>query len=465
MRSPLLVLLERDDFTRELYTDALVERGFRVRSETQLDEALAAVERGAQLLIAGIGPGSVAVAELAAQLRRVAASTPLVVVLARDAAEGTARALRDGALEALAAPVSADALALTVARCLETTSLFAELPELRQHVELYLAAQRLQRASNWSSLARELLSAAAAHLPAAGLAIATAPGVRDGGELIAAHGLGDDDVRALMAAWNPQELKAGRPAADEAAPLSRCADRVLTYPPGTGPFGAAGEFHARPQQELIALRIGPGGAERLWVMLFPSTHALTETGTLDATIATHLSVLAAQASFAVDAAARFPAGLESSIDPLTDLNDGRFFDQTLEHELRRHGHRGGAGVAVVVVQIDAAQDIYDSHGALVGERLLVEAARLLVRGVRDIDLVARTGANRFELLLLGTDAESAQRAAARMRLQLAEHRFMAREGLGLRVPIPVGVAAYPQDGESAVALRSAAAGAAHTEPS
>src|SRR5689334_13819617 len=99
MRGPLLVLLESDDFARELYTDYLVTQGHRVRGETQLDDALAALGKGTPLLIAGISPGSVAIAELVARMRRVAPHTALMVILSRDASEGAVRALREGALE------------------------------------------------------------------------------------------------------------------------------------------------------------------------------------------------------------------------------------------------------------------------------------------------------------------------------------------------------------------------------
>src|SRR5262249_22819125 len=148
----------------------------------------------------------------------------------------------------------------------------------------------------------------------------------------------------------------------------------------------------------IALRIGPVGQERMWVLLFPPPRPRKDTRTIDAQIATHLGVLAGQASFALEAAARFPAALDGAIDPLTDLYDGAFCGRTLEQEIQKKGRNGGPGVAVVTVVIDAYPAVQEVHGALVGERLLVEAARVLVRGVREVDLVARSGPYRFEIM-------------------------------------------------------------------
>lgn len=469
MRGPLIVLLERDDFARELYTDSLVAQQFRVRAETQLEDALAALRKGAQLFVAGIGPGQVAVAELVAQIRRVSPTTPLMVILSRDAAEGPLRAMRDGALEALTAPVTPDALTLGASRCLETVTLFERMPEMHRNVELFLAAQRLMRAPDVATVAREVLDAAALRLPSAGVVISTATTPQRGGELIAARGLDDDDLRELVAAWDPEALgraEAMEPAAAESSPRVRAArkerfeDRVVTFPPGAGPFARVVGQTARLQPGLVALRIGPPGQERLWAMLFPPPRTRKDTRAADGHVASHLGMLAAQASFALDAAERFPDGGEGAIDPLTDLFDERYFTRTLEHEIQRHLRQGGPEVSVLAIDIEGLPEIIDAHGPLVGERLLVEAARVLVRVVRELDLVARTGPRQFSVLLMGSNLAGAERGAERVRRAFASHRFLAREGLDLRVAVAVGVASHPQHGSNAPDLRGVAEQAA-----
>ncbi len=465
-RGPLLVLLEHDDFARELYTDTLVAQGFRVRSETQLDDALEALRKGAQLLIAGIGPGSVAVAELHAQVRRTSPQTPLMVILSREAAEVPLRALRDGALEALQAPVAAEELTLGVARCLETVNLFERLPEMHRHVDLFLSTQRLMRAADPSSLARELLDAVAARLPSAGLIVA-APG-----ELLAARGLEDDELRELVAAWEPDGLSDGAPLVPAPAEGSskpararreRHEDRVLCFPAGAGPFARVEGATARLVPGMLALRVGAPGHERMWALLFPPPRTMTRKDgrVTDVQIASDLGVLAAQATFALDALSRFPDGtFEGGIDPLTDLLDDSRFQRTLEHEIRRHARQGGPPVGVLVVGLDGLPEIAEAQGNLVAERALVEAARVLQRTVREQDLVARTGPRQLGVLLLGTDLQGAERSAERVRRAFAMHRFLAREGLDLRLGAAVGVAAYPQTGDSALEVRDLAEQAA-----
>jgi diguanylate cyclase (GGDEF)-like protein len=244
------------------------------------------------------------------------------------------------------------------------------------------------------------------------------------------------------------------------AKKERFEDRVLTFPPGAGPFARAVGQTAKLQPGLVALRVGPLDKAPLWAFLFPPPRSRKDSRGLDAEAARHLGVLATEATFALASAARFPDGLEGSIDPLTDLFDARFLLRTLAHEVKRHdldnGGRGGPGLAIVVVELDGYPAVLDIHGALIGERLLVEAARILVRAVREVDLVARTGAHRFEIVLLGTDRSGADRTAARLRRVLGGHRFLAREGLDLQLGVTIGMAAYPDDGATADALRASA---------
>jgi diguanylate cyclase (GGDEF)-like protein len=454
-RGPLLVLLESDDFARELYTDYLVTQGFRVRGETQLDDALTALRKGSPLLIAGISPGSVAIAELVARMRRVSPRTALMVILSRDASEGALRALREGALEALTAPVSADALAVGVHRCLETGRLLERLPEMRRHVDLYMASQRLQRTFDAGGIARELLDASIARVGVhGGLVVGATPGEQGAVDLLATHGFDDETGHELVEAWDPRALPTEE-------------DRVLSFGPGDGPFARA---RVPGRLGTLVLRVGELGSERMWGALFVSKAAASAAGRdqpgagkngHDPDLLPDLTLLAEQASFALDSAYRFPDGAgEGSIDPLTDLFDEKFYMRTLEHEVSRKKKQGGASVALLAIDLDGFRQVNDTHGHLVGGRLLVEAARVLLRSVREVDVVARIGPDEFGVLLVSTELAGAVRTAERVRSAFAQHRFLSREGLDLDLSVAIGVAAFPQHGENASQLRDAAEEAA-----
>ncbi len=447
MRGPLLVLLETDDFARELHTDYLVARGFRVRAETLLDDALVALKKGAPLLICGIHPGGPTVAELYADVRRVSPSAALLVILSRSAAEGPQRALREGALEALIAPVSGDALALGVVRCLETVALLGRSPEMRRHVELYHAALRLQRAPDAPAIGRELLAAAFARVPCDGGVLVAGPVSTGGYDLVAVRDVPEDALRDLLAAWDPTALAAGVP----------LAEGVLTFPSG-GPFARAKGKAARLAAQTIAIPLAPIGDAAVTAALFlakPKKERPEDPG-----LGRDLAVLRGEAVFALEAVQRYPEGGAEWIDPATNLFDERFLLRALDHEIQRKKRTGGGEAALLVLHLSGMEDAGKAHGPVALSRLFAEASRLLLRSVRELDVVARTGADEFSVLLLGTDLAGAQRTADRVAALISAHRFLAREGIDLRLEVSAGVAVHPDHGEDAAAVRRAAADAA-----
>lgn len=454
MKEPRIVLLERDDFARELYTSYLVADGFRVRAEALFDDAVSALKKGGvPLLVAGIAPGGATVAQLYAAIRRVSPHTMLLALLGRDAAEGTMRAVRDGALEALTKPVSAEALDLGVRRCLQTTALLDRLPVMRYQVELYLAAQRLQRAGDAATVAEQLLELA---LPSAGseAGLVVRPGDGGTGEILAARGLDEAMARELAVGLD----------------LRLCVDAdgvVGRFVAGTGPLASLKGRAAKLATELTVVRVGPRGQERMLALLCQGAKAAAVAAARDEATRSRadaeLALYAEQAAFALGAAARYPEGAkEASIDPLTDLFDARYLQRTLEHEIHRARKNGGGRVAVLSVDIDHFREVNAEHGHLVGGQALVEASRVLSRAVRDVDIVARTSADEFGVLLFSTDATGAERAGERIRAAFERHRFLAREGLDLRMSVSIGVAAYPDHGASAAALLQAAEDAAQS---
>jgi diguanylate cyclase (GGDEF)-like protein len=144
-------------------------------------------------------------------------------------------------------------------------------------------------------------------------------------------------------------------------------------------------------------------------------------------------------------------------DPLTGLAGDRSFRSALQGELRRakrYGHR----VAIAIFDLDDFAKLDLRVGAMVGDRILREAAMLLGNKIRDIDLAARPGEDEFALLLPQTDRNGAFLVAERFRRELATH-FRRREAGGAPADLTIsgGVAAYPDDALDAEALVARAA--------
>lgn len=94
------------------------------------------------------------------------------------------------------------------------------------------------------------------------------------------------------------------------------------------------------------------------------------------------------------------ASATQRLDPLTGLPDRKFLIDRLAALL--DGTRlSDSHYAVLFVDVDNFKQINDQHGHLLGDRVLQEVARRLVRCVRDGDCVTRFGGDEFVVLLEG----------------------------------------------------------------
>ena len=69
--------------------------------------------------------------------------------------------------------------------------------------------------------------------------------------------------------------------------------------------------------------------------------------------------------------------------------------------------RGGPRGVVIVCDLDGFKTINDRLGHAVGDEVLRQVGRLLIRGVRRMDVTARLGGDEFALLLIGADLAAA----------------------------------------------------------
>jgi diguanylate cyclase (GGDEF)-like protein len=106
-------------------------------------------------------------------------------------------------------------------------------------------------------------------------------------------------------------------------------------------------------------------------------------------------------------------------DSLTGLlNHGRFKTR-LEHELERC-RRTGAEVTLALVDLDRFKSINDTHGHLIGDRVISSMANLLTGTLRKIDIIGRYGGEEFGIILLDTPLEQACIVMDRLRQTFSE---------------------------------------------
>lgn len=141
-------------------------------------------------------------------------------------------------------------------------------------------------------------------------------------------------------------------------------------------------------------------------------------------------------------------------DPLTNLLNRRALESTLNAEWQRLQH-GGAGFALLALDLDNFKNVNDRHGHPAGDAVLVQTAQRLRAAVRDVDTVARTGGEEFVVLLPRATPESALATAQRLRQGMADAPFDLPGG-PLRVTVSVGMAwARPDDTEAQQVMQRA----------
>ncbi len=104
--------------------------------------------------------------------------------------------------------------------------------------------------------------------------------------------------------------------------------------------------------------------------------------------------------------------------------------------------RQGDRLALCFIDLDGFKQVNDGHGHEAGDHLLVEVARRLVAGVRQIDTVVRLGGDEFVLLLPGL-AGDADVNEILTRLLQSINQPVAYASASLQVGMSIGVALYP----------------------
>lgn len=120
-------------------------------------------------------------------------------------------------------------------------------------------------------------------------------------------------------------------------------------------------------------------------------------------------------------------------DSLTRLPNRRLLADRLALALAS-SKRSATWGAVLLLDLDNFKPLNDQHGHAVGDLLLIEVARRLTSGLREIDTVARLGGDEFVVVLgnLGPDAAAARRQAQEIaediRASLAEPYRLVPDG-------------------------------------
>ena len=120
-------------------------------------------------------------------------------------------------------------------------------------------------------------------------------------------------------------------------------------------------------------------------------------------------------------------------DELTGLYVRGIFDVSLERYIKE-SLRYKNQLSLMMIDIDDFKKINDTHGHLLGDKVLQQIGRIILANIRDSDLGARYGGEELAVILPQTDLEGAHTIAERIRTGVSDYYKN-----DLKVTISIGI--------------------------
>ncbi|NNM64622.1 MAG: GGDEF domain-containing protein [Burkholderiales bacterium] len=163
-----------------------------------------------------------------------------------------------------------------------------------------------------------------------------------------------------------------------------------------------------------------------------------------------LAMLRAQGELALAVKALDLVSRTAERDTLTELPNRTLFLGRCMQAIT-HAHRNGGHIALLFLDLDHFKTINDTHGHLVGDRVLKRTASCILSAVREADTVSRHGGDEFLILLTDiTQPSDAAVAASKIIAALARTAILG-DGLP-NLSASIGISIFPEDGEDAETL-------------
>jgi diguanylate cyclase (GGDEF)-like protein len=165
-----------------------------------------------------------------------------------------------------------------------------------------------------------------------------------------------------------------------------------------------------------------------------------------------LEALADYAAIAIENARHVQRIHELTItDDCTSLYNARHLNFMLDTEIYR-SHRYAFEFSVIFIDLDHFKSINDTHGHLMGSKLLAEIGEAVKGRCRLIDMAFRYGGDEFVVLLPQTSKENALGVANRLHKLIRETVWLQDTGINAHVTASVGIASYPTDSRTKAEL-------------
>jgi len=136
--------------------------------------------------------------------------------------------------------------------------------------------------------------------------------------------------------------------------------------------------------------------------------------------------------------------VESVTDDVSGFHNTRFLHQYLDAYLSR-ANISAQQLSLVFFDMDGFKNVVDTHGHLLGAKVLREVALVVHRELDMEDRIIRYGGDEYVVILPEQDKEQALSKVERIRQAISFAQFLQEEQLNVRVTASFGLSTFPED--------------------
>ena len=141
-------------------------------------------------------------------------------------------------------------------------------------------------------------------------------------------------------------------------------------------------------------------------------------------------------------------------DDVSGFYNTRFLHQFLDQTVTPNA--AARAMSLVFFDLDGFKRVVDTHGHLLGAKILKEVAEVVHHYLDPEDRLVRYGGDEYVVILPGQEREAALAKVERIKEGVAMTAYLQEEHLNVRVTASFGLATYPQDASGEKELLAAA---------
>lgn len=146
---------------------------------------------------------------------------------------------------------------------------------------------------------------------------------------------------------------------------------------------------------------------------------------------------------------------QSIRDPLTNLFNRRYLEESLEREMNR-AKRKQQPIGIIMLDVDHFKQFNDKFGHDAGDAVLKAVAQFLQKHTRQSDIACRYGGEEFTLILPEASLDVLKQRAEQLRQGIKKLSIYHGQNLLGKITISLGIACFPDQGVTGEQVMKAA---------